>query len=305
MRLEYYYYLVQLVETGSLSKTAEKLYLSKQGLSKAMQQMGAEFRVAIFSREKEGLRLTSAGQAIYNAAKQIIDIHEKLVNEMRSVSADLSNHAPTVFSTPHVSTAYLRRALSKYYRKKHPGAAVNMIELSLRELFTAKNQPCDSIWFFSIVEPALSDYLDSFGSEYLFRELDRAPILCRVSVKSDLAQKIRITSKDLSRYSLALFINEEDVVDVLLGSDAKTKVKTFTSDYSFLCDLIANNNILVGLTDTLIERSLKFPSVVAIPLEPAVYTVYGYAVRKDVPLSPAIDGLINMVYDELQGLDRK
>lgn len=299
MRLEYYYYLIRLVDAGSLSKAAASLYVSPQGLSKAIQQMSAELGVPIFYRDKNGLHLTSAGNEVYKAAKQITAIHDSLKETLHPYANDALMSETIIYSSSHINVAFLHRALSKYYRK-NPKAKIKLIELPPWEICKIRDVPDNAIRFFSLVEPTLDTFLDSLGSDYAFHELDRVPVLCRVSDQSPLAAQRKIYRNDLKEYSLALFSDEHEVVDTLFGPSASSKVGILVTNYPLLCELISNDKSLVGVTDLLIERNLRFPSVKAVPLEPTVYTVYGYIVRKDIQLSPTIVGLLEVICDELQ-----
>ena len=50
-----------LADTGNLTRTAEKLYLSQPTLSKRLQNMEADLGAALFLRSKQGVTLTPAG----------------------------------------------------------------------------------------------------------------------------------------------------------------------------------------------------------------------------------------------------
>lgn len=47
-----------LADTGNLTRTAEKLYLSQPTLSKRLQNMEADLGAALFLRSKQGVTLT-------------------------------------------------------------------------------------------------------------------------------------------------------------------------------------------------------------------------------------------------------
>ena len=51
-----------LADTGNLTRTAEKLYLSQPTLSKRLQNMEADLGAALFLRSKQGVTLTPAGE---------------------------------------------------------------------------------------------------------------------------------------------------------------------------------------------------------------------------------------------------
>ena len=55
-----------VVESGSFSKAAEKLYISPTAVIKQINSLEASLDLKLFSRTHRGLVVTDAGQSIYN-----------------------------------------------------------------------------------------------------------------------------------------------------------------------------------------------------------------------------------------------
>ena len=68
-----------LADTGNLTRTAEKLYLSQPTLSKRLQNMEADLGAALFLRSKQGVTLTPAGEA----AREVIQRTARELNTLR------------------------------------------------------------------------------------------------------------------------------------------------------------------------------------------------------------------------------
>lgn len=68
-----------LADTGNLTRTAEKLYLSQPTLSKRLQNMEADLGAALFLRSKQGVTLTPAGEA----AREVIQRTARDLNALR------------------------------------------------------------------------------------------------------------------------------------------------------------------------------------------------------------------------------
>ena len=77
MRTEVLRYLIAVDEQHSVSKAANKLYISKSALSESISQLERELNVAIFQRTKKGVVTTAAGQQILEQAKVILENVEK------------------------------------------------------------------------------------------------------------------------------------------------------------------------------------------------------------------------------------
>ena len=57
-----------VVESGSFSKAAEKLYISSPAVIKQINSLEASLGVQLFSRTHRGLVVTEAGKSIYNVS---------------------------------------------------------------------------------------------------------------------------------------------------------------------------------------------------------------------------------------------
>ena len=83
MRIEQLIYFVETVETGSIGKASEKLYVSHQNISKALKQLEAELNLNLLKRSKNGVTLTPVGKPVYEYAKEALYSIEKIKNQAR------------------------------------------------------------------------------------------------------------------------------------------------------------------------------------------------------------------------------
>lgn len=61
-----------VVEAGSFSKAADKLFISPPAVIKQINSLESSLGLQLFSRTHRGLVVTEAGKSIYNDAKYII-----------------------------------------------------------------------------------------------------------------------------------------------------------------------------------------------------------------------------------------
>ena len=57
-------YFYELVAAGNITKAAQSLYLSRQGLSRSMRGLEESVGVPLFARGKQGVKLTRTGRAL-------------------------------------------------------------------------------------------------------------------------------------------------------------------------------------------------------------------------------------------------
>jgi DNA-binding transcriptional LysR family regulator len=77
---------IEVIDAGSFSKAAEKLYISSTALMKQMNGLEAQIGVQLLIRTNHGIRATSAGISFYHDAKFLIQYSEKAVVRARQAA---------------------------------------------------------------------------------------------------------------------------------------------------------------------------------------------------------------------------
>lgn len=81
-------YIVEIVETGSISKAANNLFVSQPNLSNQITNLENEIGKNIFYRSNKGVTLTSYGVEVYHYAKSIVKQFEIVENKLLTKSND-------------------------------------------------------------------------------------------------------------------------------------------------------------------------------------------------------------------------
>lgn len=82
--------LLKVLECGSISKAARKLYISQPSLTKNIAQLESEYGIKILTRTSKGIELTEEGINFVFYAKQILTATNGLNNAFRNNHADCS-----------------------------------------------------------------------------------------------------------------------------------------------------------------------------------------------------------------------
>ena len=77
-------YFLEIAETENVSKAAERLHMSQPPLTRQMRQLEEELNVELFERENGRLHLTEAGYYFREHAREIVELTDKLKEEMNS-----------------------------------------------------------------------------------------------------------------------------------------------------------------------------------------------------------------------------
>ena len=79
-------YFMKAYNSKSLSQAAKELYISQQGLSKAIRSLETELGAPLFYRTKNGIAPTKFADAIYPYLQQISESHRELIEEVDTLS---------------------------------------------------------------------------------------------------------------------------------------------------------------------------------------------------------------------------
>ena len=147
MRTEQLKYLVDVAETGSMNKTAERLFVPPQAVSKAIKQLEEELGVELLVRTRMGVSLTGIGDSIVALAENML-MEEQLMGQIVAHSKRERYTERTfplrIYSTSAIANIILPDSIARFM-----DANVNIIPRvqmldSWRYLFdSVQNGDCD------------------------------------------------------------------------------------------------------------------------------------------------------------------
>lgn len=79
-------YIKTIVDEGSISKAARKLYVTQPSLSHCVQHAEEVLDTRLFIRSPSGLTLTYAGEKYYRFATQVLHLYNDLRMEISEIS---------------------------------------------------------------------------------------------------------------------------------------------------------------------------------------------------------------------------
>ena len=89
MELEQLRIFCAAAESGSLSRAASALYISHSTVSRAVSALEASVGAELFSRDSRGVRLTEAGQVLFEGAQQLLRLAEELEGKVRNTGGKI------------------------------------------------------------------------------------------------------------------------------------------------------------------------------------------------------------------------
>ncbi len=122
-------YFVEIVDAGSFSQAAERLFIAQSALSRQVREMELALQVPLLDRDARGLQMTPAGRSLYADARQILgaltDAMARATHAQRGTDGTLQLlHSSSVPLTPALL------ALLDRHTQQHPGVAVEIAQAS-------------------------------------------------------------------------------------------------------------------------------------------------------------------------------
>lgn len=120
-------YFIEVAKQLSFTKAARELHVSQPSISKMIRNLEDELKVTLLDRSARRVKLTDAGQALYERGLKIVD-------SLKNVTADLDDLTSgrkgniCIGIPPMVETSFFAIAIGEY-KKKYPNIVIDLVEV--------------------------------------------------------------------------------------------------------------------------------------------------------------------------------
>ena len=183
---------IKVADSGSFSKAAEAMYISAPAIIQQINLLEAGCGFKLFVRSNHGVKLTPAGQSLYEDAKTIIRLSQDALNKARRLAE--SSETTVRIGTSLLYKCRLLPDLWTRISERHP-------ELKIEILSMTEYQNRGEVFKSLGIEFDLFEGIyGSTGWDGLcqFLELDRTPVCCAVAKNHRLAGMKKLTMQDLN-----------------------------------------------------------------------------------------------------------
>lgn len=127
---------VAVVETGNVSRGAERVFRTASAVSIALKKLEEEMGTPLFDRsQRHRYPLTAAGRLLYSYATRILAMRNEVTASIRDLTED---HQSNLKLGTHESISlYLLPSLVRTFNEAHPGAKTEVLCGSSERLLTA------------------------------------------------------------------------------------------------------------------------------------------------------------------------
>ncbi len=188
-------YAVEIAETKSINKAAERLYVGQPTLSRAVKELEANLGVAIFERSAKGMLLTADGEAFVRYAKTVLKQVDEIEAMFKNGSVSRNRFSISVPRASYIAEAFA--AFSKLLEKDTP---VEIFYKETNSMRTLRNvlQENYKLGIVRYAENYNKYYKAMMKEKGLGHELvTKFRYVLLMSEKSELAEKDAVTYDDL------------------------------------------------------------------------------------------------------------
>lgn len=125
MQIDALRYFIELARAGSFYRAAKNVFISQQGLNKAITSLELELGVKLVERENRGVRLTSSGEVFLEHAKILLSEYSDTLKDLYAEHATSS--ADDVRLRIHM-TYYPAQASEPFVRSMKNSESISIIE---------------------------------------------------------------------------------------------------------------------------------------------------------------------------------
>jgi len=182
-------YFVEIAESGSFSAAAERLYIAQSALSRQIRELEQQLDTPLFERTARLPRLTAAGSAFLERARNLLQELEKAGELARAVGQGLRGNLRLSHSSTVPLTGALLQRLGDYL---HANAGVSM-EIAQLSSEGQLEELADGRLDIGLLRLPVLRQHEGLQVEPLFEE----PLLLAVADSHPLAQRDRVALAEL------------------------------------------------------------------------------------------------------------
>ncbi|MFJ7667043.1 LysR family transcriptional regulator [Lysinibacillus sp. NPDC097195] len=267
MSLVKYEILNKVAEVSSFTKAADALGLTQSAVSHAVSSLEKECGFALIHRSRTGVTLTSEGQTMLRAMRQVLDADELLQQEAAHILG-VTRGKLRIGVISSISSNWMPEIIG-IMDNQFPGIKVELREGDYYEI---------EQWLQSGEVDA--GFLNGQKSlQFQFIELVQDPLLCIVSNQSELYHRteIDITELEDMPFIMTSYRGTNDVKVILEQYHVKPNIRFELSEEVGIISMISHHlgiSILPRLVINRLPSSLK-----AIPLKQGGYRTIGLAMK--------------------------
>lgn len=281
---------LMVAETGSFSRSAERLFITQPAISKRISTLEQALDCKLFDRLGKNVRLTQAGSALIPSYRRILDEIDEAQRIISNLRKEVSGQLR--FGTSHHIGLHRLPPVLHRYTTHYPD-----VELDIQFM---DSEQAAALILKGEIELALITLPDTIEKPFTTIPVWPDPMKCVVACNHPLSKIRDINMGHLSEYGVLLqshSTHTRDIIDRALELDKKIKI-IMESNYLETIKAMIQNELGWGvLPESMIDSSLHKIELRDVSMERHL----GVLLHADRTLSSPASALISM----LREADRK
>lgn len=197
MELRHLRHFVAVAETGSISRAAQKVFLTQPALSRQIKALEEDIGQILLERQAHSVRLTPAGEVLVGEARELLRRADEVLERVRAAGQGVRLR---VGYAPSLADGLLSAAVEQF-SQRHRHARIELFDLSTQEMLSG-------------LEAETLEVAITVAPEREVRGLQWTPLLrldwrLAVSQRHPLAKAASIRPEELSREPLLIFCQRD------------------------------------------------------------------------------------------------
>ena len=291
---------VDVVESGSLSRTSRRLHISQPALSKSLRLLEEQLGIKLFERGPRGVRVTRFGDVFYRRARSITAEFRRAREDLEELKGSTAGQvALGVTPGPGVLDRILPQAVARV-AKKRPALKFKIRSGTSRELLPALNQGDLDILF-----TVLDDRVQ--GPDLKVQLLFEDHFVLVVSKRHPLCRANIITLNDLANYRWVLLEDANQlrhtVEEMAADKQITPKAAIESNSVVFVRTMVSKTDYIGVLPSYAAKLGAEAGDLVFVPLErisehrvlPRLVRPMGLVHSANTDLTPAGQALLRSI----------
>lgn len=282
MRIEQLWYFKEVVESKSISKAANKIFITQQALSQALYNLETEIGVQLFIRTPKGIEVTQKGLIFYEATLKVLQnfgdlktICWKMENDTTYEKTPIITGSLNVYCSSMILDHFVAPVVF-HCNMLYPKAEINLIEKNINADILTEICQTNSIGIFCYITGEYTKNVNSDSEKNIWYERLFLDDLCiGVSLQSSLSKKKHISNEEFFQYPLAISANNLFTINQLhrksqLHDDSSSiKIRLMTTKWQTVIQLVSENQAITVLPRQLLnlEERMNKKGIILIPFK--------------------------------------
>lgn len=161
MRTEQLQYLVDILKTGSINKTAQHFFISQQAVSNSLKQLENELGCTLLNRTATGVSLNNRGLLAVEFARTVMENYSLLLDQLAQTDSETldKDDAPIDIQSASIILMMSLPAILDDFSRTHLQNRIRIKENIPEEVFTAVSQKQCDLALVTIRQDRFDQYL--------------------------------------------------------------------------------------------------------------------------------------------------